>query len=125
MLVPRATGGDVEGAPTPVNLDGNALPELDGALFQAVRHEGQLVGALSLAKRPGEGLSSADRRLLEELAGQAALLLANTRLRSRLSDRLDELRTSRQRMLAATTRPVTPLSATCTTEPSKSSWRSR
>ncbi len=101
MLVPRATGGDVEGAPTPVKLDGNALPELDGALFQAVRHEGQLVGALSLAKRPGEGISSADRRLVEELAGQAALLLANTRLRSRLSDRLDELRTSRQRMLAA------------------------
>ena len=101
MLVPRATGGDVEGEPAPVRLDGNALPELDGTLFQAVRHEGQLVGALSLAKRPGEGVSSADRRLVEELAGQAALLLANTRLRSRLGDRLEELRTSRQRMLAA------------------------
>jgi len=66
-----------------------------------VRHEGELVGALSLTKRPGEGVSSADRRLVEELAGQAALLLANTRLRSRLSDRLAELRASRQRMLAA------------------------
>ena len=101
MLVPRATGGDVEGEPAPMRLDGNHLPEVDGTLFQAVRHEGHLVGALSLAKRPGEGVSSADRRLVEELAGQAALLLANTRLRSRLGDRLEELRNSRRRMLAA------------------------
>jgi signal transduction histidine kinase len=101
MLVPRAIAGDTTDAPAPIRLDGNDLPELDGALVQPVRHEGQLVGVLSLAKRPGEGASSADRRLVEELAGQAALLLANTRLRSRLGDRLEELRTSRQRMLAA------------------------
>ena len=69
--------------------------------MQAVRQEGQLVGALSLTKRPGEGVSTADRKLVEDLAGQAALLLANTRLRSRLNDRLDELRASRQRLLAA------------------------
>jgi signal transduction histidine kinase len=100
-LVPRATAGDSVAAPAPLKLDGNEPPEIDGAIVQAVRHEGHLVGALSLAKRPGEGVSSADRRLLEELAGQAALLLANTRLRSRLSDRLEELRASRRRMLAA------------------------
>jgi signal transduction histidine kinase len=101
MLTPRATAGDSTDVPAPLTVDGNQLPELDGALVQAVRHEGHLVGALSLAKRPGEGVSSADRRLVEELAGQAALLLANTRLRSRLGERLDELRTSRQRMLVA------------------------
>ena len=101
MLVPRAIAGSQTDPPAPMPLDGNELPELDGVVVQAVRHEGHLVGALSLAKRPGEGLSSADRRLVEELAGQAALLLANTRLRSRLSDRLEELRASRQRMLAA------------------------
>jgi len=101
VLVPRAVAGDAAGTPAPMPLDGDAVPERVGALMQAVRHEGDLVGALSLTKRPGEGASSADRRLLEELAGQAALLLANTRLRSRLSDRLIELRTSRQRMLVA------------------------
>jgi len=101
MLVPRATAGDSTEIPVPLTVEANQLPELDGVQFEPVRHEGQLVGALSLAKRPGEGVSSADRRLVEELAGQAALLLANTRLRSRLSDRLDELRTSRQRMLVA------------------------
>ena len=101
MLVPRAVAGDAAGTPEPVTLTGDEVPERPGALMQPVRHEGRLVGALSLSKRPGEGASSADRRLLEDLAGQAALLLANTRLRSRLSDRLVELRTSRQRMLVA------------------------
>ena len=99
--MPRATAGDTTAAPMPMTLSGREAPELDGAFIQPVHHEGNLVGALSLSKRPGEGLSSADRRLVQELAGQAALLLANTRLRSRLSDRLEELRTSRRRMLAA------------------------
>lgn len=102
FLVPRATAGDAALDPGPVELSGAELPVLPGAdLAQAVRHDGQLVGALTLTKRPGEGVSTADRRLVEELAGQAALLLANTRLRSRLSERLEELRASRQRMLAA------------------------
>jgi signal transduction histidine kinase len=102
VLTPRATAGDLLGEPEPVALVGGELPALAGvALVEPVRHEGKLVGALSLTKRPGEGVSSADRRLVEELAGQAALLLANTRLRSRLGDRLVELRTSRQRMITA------------------------
>ncbi|MDQ3506151.1 MAG: histidine kinase dimerization/phosphoacceptor domain-containing protein, partial [Actinomycetota bacterium] len=102
VLIPRATAGDAPIAAEPVELVGAELPVLPGAdLVQAVRQDGELVGALSLTKRPGEGVSSADRRLVEELAGQAALLLANTRLRSRLRDRLAELRASRQRMLAA------------------------
>lgn len=102
LLMPRATAGDLAVDPAPVRLLDGQLPALPGVdLAQAVRHDGQLVGALTLTKRPGEGVSTADRRLVEELAGQAALLLANTRLRSRLSERLEELRASRQRMLAA------------------------
>ena len=101
-LVPRGTAGGALALPEPVPLRDGALPRLPATdLVEAVRHEGHLVGALSLRKRPGEGVSSADRRLVEELAGQAALLLANTRLRSRLSDRLAELRASRRRMIAA------------------------
>lgn len=102
VLIPRATAGDAPIAAEPVELVGAELPVLPGAdLVQAVRQDGELVGALSLTKRPGEGVSSADRRLVEELAGQAALLLANTRLRWRLRHRLAELRASRQRMLTA------------------------
>lgn len=94
--------GSVGPATAPVPLDGGALPTMPGAdLVVPVEHEGALVGALSLAKRPGEGVSSADRQLVAELAGQATLLLANTRLRARLSDRLVELRASRRRLLAA------------------------
>ena len=102
VLTARATAGDDGGDPVPVALDGGELPTLVGvALVEPVRHEGKLVGALSLAKRPGEGVNSTDRRLVAELAGQAALLLANTRLRSRLGERLVELRISRQRMITA------------------------
>jgi signal transduction histidine kinase len=102
MLVPRSTAGDQVDRPSPIPLLGSALPALPGTdLAQAVRHDGDLVGALTLKKRPGEGVGTGDRRLLEALAGQAALLLANTRLRLRLSNRLDELRVSRRRMLAA------------------------
>ena len=102
VLDPRASAGDGAAQRAPVPLRGGELPALSGTdLAQAVRHQGQLVGALTLAKRAGEGVSTADRRLVEELAGQAALLLANTRLRSRLTDRFTELRASRRRMLAA------------------------
>jgi signal transduction histidine kinase len=102
VLTARATAGDDSGDPEPVALVGGELPVLVGvALVEPVRHEGKLVGALSLAKRPGEGVNSTDRRLVTELAGQAALLLANTRLRSRLGERLVELRISRQRMITA------------------------
>jgi signal transduction histidine kinase len=92
ILTPRATAGGSAEGPAPVPLRGTDLPDLTGTdLVQVVRHEGHLVGALTLTKRPG----------VEELAGQAALLLANTRLRSRLNERLDELRASRRRLLAA------------------------
>ena len=102
LLVPRASAGQAGLGPEPVARSGPELPALpETDLAQAVRYEGQLVGALSLTKRPGEGVSTADRRLVEELAGQAALLLVNTRLRSRLNDRVEELRGSRRRMLAA------------------------
>ncbi len=101
-LVPRAIGGGTQTERGSVPLLGAGLPALPGAdLVEAVRHDGELVGALSLTKRSGEGVSTADRRLVEELAGQAALLLVNTRLRSRLRERLEELRASRRRMLSA------------------------
>ena len=99
-LEPVGTAGGT--APDPVPLDGDTLPVLpDADLIRPVHHEGRLVGALSLTKRPGEGVSTADRALVRDLTGQATLLLANTRLRARLRERLDELRASRRRMLAA------------------------
>ena len=93
LLVPRATAGDRPDVPEPLTLNGNEAPELDGVLVQPVRHEGQLVGALSLAKRPGEGVSSADRRLVggagrpgRAAAGQHAAAFTSGRSTGRAAD---------------------------------------
>jgi signal transduction histidine kinase len=111
LLKPRSVAGDPQVLdPEPVALAGADLPALPPAeLARPVRHEDDLVGALSVQKRPGEGVSRSDRRLVEELAGQAALLLANTRLRSRLRERLQQLQASRRRMLAAHDRAMRSL----------------
>ncbi len=59
-LEPVGTAGGT--APDPVPLDGETAPLIpDADLMRPVHHEGRLVGALSLTKRPGEGVSSADR----------------------------------------------------------------
>jgi len=44
-------------------------PESDRAV--AVRHQGELLGALSVRKRPGESLTPIEEKLLEDLANQA------------------------------------------------------
>jgi signal transduction histidine kinase len=59
-----------------------------------VRYQGELLGALSVAKAPGEALTSADSKLLADVASQAGMVLRNVGL-------IEELRASRQRLVAA------------------------
>jgi signal transduction histidine kinase len=59
-----------------------------------VRYQGELLGALSVTKPPGEALTSADIKLLADVASQAGLVLRNVGL-------IEELRASRQRLVAA------------------------
>jgi GAF domain-containing protein len=59
-----------------------------------VRYQGELLGALSVTKTPGEVLTSADQKLLADVASQAGLVLRNVGL-------IEELRASRQRLVAA------------------------
>jgi signal transduction histidine kinase len=66
-----------------------------------VRYEGEVLGALSVSKRPGEPLTPVEDRLLADLAGQAGLVLKNAGLREQLLARLEEIRASRQRLVAA------------------------
>lgn len=66
-----------------------------------VRHHGRLLGALSLTRRGKEPLTPTERRLLDSLALQAGLLLRNYSLSTELRSRLDELKASRQRLVAA------------------------
>jgi signal transduction histidine kinase len=78
------------------------LPPVNGASrLVEVRHQGELLGALSVTKRAGEALTPVEENLLTDLAGQAGLVLRNVGLTADLQARLDELRASRQRLVSA------------------------
>jgi signal transduction histidine kinase len=66
-----------------------------------VRHQGELLGALSVTKRAGESLTPVEESLLSHLAHQAGLVVKNVGLTADLQMRLDELRASRQRLVGA------------------------
>ena len=76
-----------------------AYPAADRIL--PVRYEGEVLGALSVSKRPGESLTPTEGRLLADLAAQVGLVLKNAGLRVQLLARLEEIRASRQRLVAA------------------------
>jgi len=78
------------------------LPEFrDATLATAVRHDGELLGALVLEKPPADPLTPAEQKLVQDLASQAGLVLRNARLTAELVARLQELQASRQRVVAA------------------------
>jgi signal transduction histidine kinase len=76
-----------------------AVPGADRVL--PVRYQGEVLGALSVSKRPGESLTPAEGKLLADLAAQAGLVLRNVGLWEQLMARLEEIRASRQRLVAA------------------------
>jgi signal transduction histidine kinase len=80
----------------------DALCALGAELTLPLIHQGELVGALSLAPRsPGEVFSGADLRLLQGLASQASVAIHAHRLTLALHTSLDELRQSRERLIMA------------------------
>ena len=86
----------------PAAVDGELLPVIEGAgVAVAVTHQGRLLGALSVTKRRRESLTPIEHKLLEDLASQAGLVLRNVGLSADLQARLDDLRASRQRLVAA------------------------
>ena len=86
----------------PIAAVNGTLPPLNGASrLVEVRHQGDLLGALSVTKRSGETLTPVEENLLNDLAGQAGLVLKNVGLTSDLQARLVELRASRQRLVTA------------------------
>jgi signal transduction histidine kinase len=88
-------------ADVPMGSGQETLPPLPGATAAfEVRHRGELLGALALAKRPGESLTPTERALASRLASQAGLALRNAGLTDELKARLVELRESRQRVVA-------------------------
>lgn len=109
-IAPAASwSSDNSDVPAIVGLDGQLLPSIAGATRTVpVRHQGDLLGALSIRKRPGEALTPVEEDLLKSLSAQAGLVLRNVRLTAELRARLNEisakaaeLRASRQRIVAA------------------------
>ncbi len=94
---PERSGGTEEPVPT----RDDALPHLPGDQTVPVRHQGELLGALTVTKRQGESLTPIEQKLLDDLAHQAGLVLKNVGLTAELLARLDDLRASRQRLVAA------------------------
>jgi signal transduction histidine kinase len=91
-----------EEAEVAVPLSGPDLPKLpDEDRTFPVRHQDELLGALGVSASAAEPLTPTTEKLLEDLAAQAALILRNVRLTEELKANLEELRASRQRLVAA------------------------
>jgi len=85
-----------------IALPPHGLPVFPGVTMAfEVTHAGERLGALTLAKRPGEALTPVEGRLAAQLAAQAGLVLHNAGLTDQLQERLAELRASRKRIVAA------------------------
>ena len=77
-----------------VSLDGERLRGADTDLEIPVRHQDDLLGAISIKKRPGEPVTPTEEKLVRDVAAQVGLVLRNVKL-------IEELRASRQRLVAA------------------------
>jgi signal transduction histidine kinase len=91
----RASSFPGDGSSTTVRLPAGELPPFDDAsLAVAVRHQGELLGALVVAKPLSDPITPAEEALVADLAAQAGLVLRNAGL-------IEDLRGSRQRIVAA------------------------
>ena len=81
-------------SPDPVRLPADGEPPFDESLFVPVRHRSDLLGALQVVMPANDPMDPERERLVHGLASQAGLVLRNARL-------IEELRASRQRLVAA------------------------
>ena len=88
--------------PAPLAITTPQIPWIDDVTTAvAVRHQGELFGALSVVKPPNEPLTPTEEKLMADLGHQAGLALRNVRLTAELRARLDDLQASRQRIVVA------------------------
>ncbi len=101
-LVPEASWPhDAESLPSIAAADDDTGEVSPSAMREPIRHQGELLGALSIVKRPGESLTPTEEKLVRDLAGQAGLVMRNVALTEQLMDHIDQLRASRQRLVNA------------------------
>jgi signal transduction histidine kinase len=70
-------------------------------ILEPVLHRGELLGALSIIKKPGTTVTTTEERLVRDVAAQAGLVMRNVALTERLMENIEQLRASRQRLVAA------------------------
>jgi signal transduction histidine kinase len=79
--------------PSPMQVSRDELPSSDDRAF-AVRHGGDLLGAITVSMPPREPMTPATERLLVDLSSQAGLVLRNVAL-------VEELQSSRERLVTS------------------------
>ncbi|HVE76222.1 MAG TPA: histidine kinase, partial [Actinomycetota bacterium] len=82
-------GGSAEAR---LHLEGEQLPSIEGAdLSTPVTEGGELLGALALYKKEGAAVTGIERRLTEDLASQAAIVLRNVRTTAELEKSVEQI----------------------------------
>ena len=86
-----------------IALTGDALSAAGAGADRLVevRHDGELLGALSVTKKRGDAVTPTEDRLIGNLATQAGLVLRNAGLTEQLMARLADLHASRGRLVTA------------------------
>ena len=92
-------GADLE--PVASWPDAPSTPVHDDDLTVEVRHQGELLGALSVAMPLNDPINPSKERLVRDLGVQAGLVLRNERLTTSLKARLIELQAAQKRLVAA------------------------
>jgi signal transduction histidine kinase len=76
-------------------------PVSPSSMREPIRHDGEVLGALSIVKKPGDSVTPTEEKLVRDLAAQAGLVMANVGLTEQLRANIEELRASRQRLVTA------------------------
>lgn len=101
LLLAASSPAREPSGPMEVAMANGALPLIERDRVVPVAHQGELLGALAVVKKRGETMNAVEQKLLTDLAGQAGLVLKNAGLNRELLARLEDLRASRQRLVAA------------------------
>jgi signal transduction histidine kinase len=81
--------------------DDAATDDEDEDLTVEVRHQGDLLGALSVAMPANDPMDPSKERLVSDLAAQAGLVLRNVGLTEELRARIEDLQAAQKRLVAA------------------------
>jgi signal transduction histidine kinase len=71
------------------------------SVFEPVLHQGELLGGLSIEKKPGDAITATEEKLVQDLAAQAGLVMRNVVLTEQLMEHIEQLRASQKRLVSA------------------------